>query len=630
MNTRKNKPVSFCEILKRSAILFALTFCSIAPLFALKTIPLKVEPPFWWAGMNNPELQLLVYGENISETKPVVDYPGVSLMKTTKLESANYLFIDLRIDKTAKPGNFDITFVNEKRKEVSNYNFQLFERIKGSASRQGFNSSDAIYLVMPDRFSNGNPGNDSVPGLTEGSDRSKPSGRHGGDIQGIENHLDYISELGFTAVWFNPLLENNMPAYSYHGYSITDFYKVDGRYGSNQDYKNLVETMHKKNLKVIMDMIFNHCGNKHYWINDLPSQDWINQFPEYTKSNFRAGTVFDPHASDYDRNIFQKGWFDTMMPDLNQNNKYLSNYLIQNSIWWIEYAGLDGIRMDTYPYPEKEAMADWARRVREEYPNFSMVGEAWLPQPALVAPWSDNPAIKTDYKSYLPYVFDFPMYDGFRMAFNEKDSWGDGIVKMYDILAQDYVYGENPKIVIFADNHDGDRIFTKLQEKMDRFKLAMTFLLTTRGVPQIYYGSEIVMTGYENRGHGDIRKDFPGGWANDSRNAFTPAGRTDPENEAFNHIKTLLNYRKTKTALHEGQLKHFIPVDGVYVYFRYDDAGNVMVILNNSDQERSFDQKRYAEMIKGVSSGKDVLTGKSIEFSGLKIPAKSSLVVELK
>jgi len=630
MNTHKKKPVSFCEILKRSAILFMITFCSIAPSFAQKTTPVKVEPPSWWAGMNNPELQLLVYGENISATKPVFTYPGVLLVRATKLESPNYLFLDLTVDKTAKPGSFEISFLNDKKKEVAKYQFQLSERTKSSSSRQGFNASDAIYLVMPDRFSNGNPGNDSVPGLTEGADRSKPSGRHGGDISGIINHLDYITDLGFTAVWFNPLIENNMPAYSYHGYAITDFYKIDARYGSNEDYKNLVNEMHNKNLKVIMDMIFNHCGSKHYWISDLPSQDWINQFPEYTKSNFRAGTVFDPYASDFDRTIFQKGWFDTMMPDLNQNNKYLSNYLIQNSIWWIEYAGLDGIRMDTYPYPEKEAMAEWAKRVREEYPNFSMVGEAWLPQPALVAPWSDNPAIKTNYKSNLPYVFDFPMYDGFRVAFNEKDGWGDGIVKMYDILAQDYVYGENPNIVIFADNHDGDRLFTKLQEKLDRFKLAMTFLLTTRGVPQIYYGSEILMTGYENRGHGDIRKDFPGGWEGDARDAFTQAGRTNDENEAFNHIRTLLNFRKGKTALHDGQLKHFIPVEGVYVYFRFDNAGTVMVIINNSDQERSFNQKRYAEMLKGISSGKDIITGKAVDFSSLKIAAKTSMVVELK
>ncbi len=630
MKIQFKNPASIIRNAKKAALLLVLVLGTMMPGFAQKTVSVKVEPPSWWAGMNNPELQLLVYGDQISATKPVFDYPGVRLVRATKLESPNYLFLDLIIDQKAKPGSFEITFVNDKKKVVAKYNFQLLEREKGSSGRQGFNSSDAIYLLFPDRFSNGNTGNDSIAGMPDAGNRSNPSGRHGGDIQGIQNHLDYVKDLGFTAIWLNPVLENNMPTTSYHGYAITDFYKVDARLGSNQDYKNLANSMHQNGMKVIMDMIFNHCGSTHYWIKDLPSQDWINQFPEYTKSNFRAGTIFDPHASDYDRNVFQRGWFDKMMPDLNQNNKFLSNYLIQNSIWWIEYAGLDGIRMDTYPYPEKEAMADWARRVREEYPNFSMVGEAWLPQPALVAPWKDNNGVETDYKSYLPYVFDFPMYDAFRFVFNEKDGWGTGIVKMYDMLAQDYVYGENLNIVIFADNHDGDRLFTKLEEKLDRFKLAMTFLLTTRGVPQIYYGTEILMTGYENRGHGDIRKDFPGGWKEDPRNAFTQAGRTNDENEAFNHIRTLLNFRKGKTALHDGQLKHFIPVDGLYVYFRFDDAGTMMVIINNSDQERPFEQNRYAEMLKGISSGKDILTGKTTDLSSLKIPAKTSMVVELK
>jgi len=629
VNLLSRKRIFKLKSLKSTLLFMLLVFHAGFLSFAQKTTEIKVEPPSWWVGMKNPQLQLLVHGINISAATPVFQYPGVSLVSATRLESPNYIFLDLLIDKSAGPGIFEITFTNGK-KVVARYNFELFEREKGSSIRQGFDNSDAIYLLFPDRFSNGNPANDSVSGMLEGTHRSNPSGRHGGDIQGIENHLEYISDLGFTAVWLNPVLENNMPRTSYHGYAITDFYKVDPRLGNNQEYKNLVANMHKKRLKVIMDLIFNHCGSNHYWIKDLPSQDWINQFPVFTKSNFRAGTVFDPHASEYDQNIFQRGWFDTHMPDLNQENKFLINYLIQNSIWWIEWAGIDGIRMDTYPYPEKEAMAEWAKRVRDEYPNFSMVGEVWLPQPAMVAPWKDNPAIETDYKSYLPYVFDFPMYDAFRFAFNEKESWGTGIIKMYDILSQDYVYGKQQNIVVFADNHDGDRIYTKLEEKLDRFKLAMTFLLTTRGLPQIYYGTEILMTGHENRGHGDIRKDFPGGWEGDSINAFTPAGRTNDENLAFNHVKKLLNWRKNKTVMHDGKLRHFIPVDGVYVYFRYDERDTVMVFINNSDQEKIFDQKRYAEMIGSFSAGTDILTGSTFEFSSLKIPGKTSMVVEMK
>ena len=590
--------------------------------------PEKLEPPFWWVGMKNPKLQLLVYAEKVAATTPVINYPGVELLKVNKVENRNYLFLDLNISEKAQAGKFKIQF-NKSGKTVYEYNYELLNRSPNSSQRQGFSSADVIYLLFPDRFANGDTVNDSMKNMLEKACRSNPNGRHGGDIKGISEHLNYIKDLGFTTVWLNPLLENNMSAFSYHGYAITDFYKVDERFGTNKDYKNLISKMHKMDMRIIMDMIFNHCGSNHWWIKDLPCQDWIHQFPEFTRSNFRGGTVSDIHASDYDRNILLKGWFDTSMPDLNQHNGFLANYLIQNSIWWIEYAGLDGIRMDTYPYPFKDVMAEWAKRVLEEYPDFSIVGEAWLSEPAQVAYWQNVPNIKTGYNSNLPYIMDFPMADAFRYAFNEKDGWSTGIVRMYDILSQDYLYSEPSNIVTFADNHDGDRIFTKLEEDLDNYKLAMTFLVTTRGVPQIYYGTEILMTGYENRGHGDIRKDFPGGWPGDKKNAFTENDRNNDENAAFNYLKTLLNWRKNKTVIHNGKLKHFIPVDGVYVYFRYDENETVMVVLNNSERKQTLEKNRYLEMTGKYKQAKDILSGKMFDTDNILVPAKSALVFEL-
>ena len=590
--------------------------------------PEKLEPPFWWVGMKNPKLQLLVYAEKVAATTPVINYPGVELLKVNKVENRNYLFLDLNISEKAQAGKFKIQF-NKSGKTVYEYNYELLNRSPNSSQRQGFSSADVIYLLFPDRFANGDTVNDSMKNMLEKACRSNPNGRHGGDIKGISEHLNYIKDLGFTTVWLNPLLENNMSAFSYHGYAITDFYKVDERFGTNEDYKNLISKMHKMDMRIIMDMIFNHCGSNHWWIKDLPCQDWIHQFPEFTRSNFRGGTVSDIHASDYDRNILLKGWFDTSMPDLNQHNGFLANYLIQNSIWWIEYAGLDGIRMDTYPYPFKDVMAEWAKRVLEEYPDFSIVGEAWLSEPAQVAYWQNVPNIKTGYNSNLPYIMDFPMADAFRYAFNEKDGWSTGIVRMYDILSQDYLYSEPSNIVTFADNHDGDRIFTKLEEDLDNYKLAMTFLVTTRGVPQIYYGTEILMTGYENRGHGDIRKDFPGGWPGDKKNAFTENDRNNDENAAFNYLKTLLNWRKNKTVIHNGKLKHFIPVDGVYVYFRYNENETVMVVLNNSERKQTLEKNRYLEMTGKYKQAKDILSGKMFDTDNILVPAKSALVFEL-
>jgi glycosidase len=615
---------------KTTTLLCLLILFGISTSLQSQEIELKkVEPPFWWIGMNDPTLQLLVYGKGISLTNPVIKYKDVEITNTRSVANPNYLFIDLEINAKARPGIINIEF-KEGKKVSAEYSYELKPRAEGSARRKGFDQSDAIYLLFPDRFANGDPTNDAVDGMLEKADRSNPNGRHGGDIKGIVDKLDYIKDLGYTAIWFNPLLENNMPAYSYHGYAITDFYNVDARFGTNEDYKAMVDKMHQMDMKVIMDMIFNHCGSEHWFIKDLPSDDWIHQFPEFTRSNFRGGTVFDPYASDHDRKIFQEGWFDTTMPDLNQDNEFLLNYLIQNSIWWIEYVGLDGIRMDTYPYPFEEGMAKWAERVLEEYPGFSMVGEVWLGNPSQVAAWQADGNVGNGYQSHLPYVFDFPLYDAFKPAFTENSSWSSGIVKMYDLLTQDYLYANPQDIVVFADNHDGDRIYSKLGENLDNFKLAMTFLCTTRGLPQIYYGTEVLMTGLEHNGHGDIRQDYPGGWTGDAKNAFTGEGLTDDEKKAQQFMQKLLNWRKDKTVIHQGKLKHFIPVDGMYVYFRYDNDNIVMIILNTSDKDIDFNMAYFAEMLDGYTYGRNILSGKTHELKKFEVPAKAPMVLEIR
>ncbi len=589
----------------------------------------RVEPPFWWVGMQDKNLQLLVYGKNISETQPQIDYKGVILKKVIKAENPNYLFLNLEITADAVAGSFRINFVKEK-KVFQTYKYELKNRKAGSKERKGFNSSDVIYLMMPDRFSNGDASNDNIQEMKEKADRSIPNGRHGGDLQGIKNKLDYLADLGITAIWINPVFENNMPAYSYHGYAITDFYKIDPRFGTNNDYVELVEDSHKKGIKIIMDMIFNHCGSGHWWMSDLPSQDWLNQWDKFTRTNYRAGVTTDPYASDYDNAKLLSGWFDITMADMNQNNELLANYLTQNSIWWIEYAGLDGIRMDTYPYSYKDFMADWMKRILQEYPDFNVVGESWLPVASSVAYWQENTKNPDGYQSNLTNVFDFPMMYAMGEAFVEKDSWDKGIVKIYDILGQDFVYANPNKLVIFADNHDGDRFFTKINENLDDFKLAMAFLLTSRGIPEIYYGTEILMTGHENRGHGDIRKDFPGGWQGDTTDAFTAEGRTKQQNEAFDYLKKLLIWRKNNEIIHTGKLKHFIPENGVYVYFRYNKNESVMVLLNNSDKEQEIKTDRFAECLKGFNSGKGIISGKEInDLSIIKIPAKTAKIIEL-
>ena len=611
-------------------IFLALSILFIASSAWSKVSISKVEPMNWWVGMNNPELQILVYGENIATSTPEIDYTGVTIKEVRKVENPNYLFIYIHIDKTTQPGKFPILFkLGEKTVEI--FEYELKERNTKKNIHQGFDASDAIYLVMPDRFSNGDPSNDSTKDMFEEADRSNPNGRHGGDLQGVINHLDYISETGYTALWLNPFLENNQKELTYHGYAISDFYRVDPRHGTNELFVDLVDEAHSKGVKIIMDMIFNHCGSGHYFNKDLPSQDWIHQHDEFTYSNFRAPTVTDSYASEADKTKMLTGWFDRNMPDLNQNNPLLATYFIQNSIWWVEFSGIDGIRVDTQPYPYKKFMAEWAKAVMAEYSYFNIVGEAWLQKIPIAAYFQKDNNNKDGYNSNMPAITDFPMYFALTAAFNENESWTEGMARLYYILAQDFVYPDPNNLLVFPDNHDLNRYYESMGKDIRKYKMGLAFLLTTRGIPQIYYGTEILMDGQEHEGHGFIRKDFPGGWEGDITNAFKPEGRTEEQNEAYNFLSNLLNWRKDNDVIHNGELMHFLPEDGVYVLFRYSENKTVMIILNNNENDsKELKTDRFAEVIKDYTKGMDIITNLKLEnLSTIEVPAKSTMIIEL-
>ena len=590
----------------------------------------RVEPLNWWVDMANPNLQLLVYGNNISTADVRINYQGVALKEIIKVENPNYLFVNLHIAPGTKPGSFDIEFVKDKKK-VATYPYELKARESNSRLRQGFNASDAIYLVMPDRFANGNPANDDMPAMVEKCDRKAPYGRHGGDLAGIAAHLDFIGDLGMTAIWINPVQENNMPASSYHGYAITDYYLVDARFGTNNDFKQLVDQSHSKGIKIIMDMVFNHCGTRHWWMSDLPMADWINQWTDFTRSNYRLSTISDPYVSKRDYDLAARGWFDNTMADLNLRNPLMLNYLVQNSIWWIEFAGLDGIRQDTYPYPDKQGMAHWARRIAEEYPNFNIVGEAWIAQASKLCYWQKDFPNRDGFNSYLPSLMDFPIQDAIVKAFNEKAGWDSGLMRLYDVLADDHLYPNPLNMVTFGENHDVGRLLHLLKGNVQSLKMAMTFLATTRGIPQLYYGTELLMDGNGFDGHANIRLDMPGGWEGDQINGFTHQGRSSVQNDMVHHISKIFNYRKGSKVLQYGNLLHFVPQDDIYVYFRYLGSQAVMVIMNNNDEVKTVSGSDFDEFLQNYKSGIDVMTGESITaLDVFSLPAKSSKVIELK
>ncbi|MEL6658386.1 MAG: glycoside hydrolase family 13 protein [Bacteroidota bacterium] len=590
----------------------------------------RVEPPSWWAGMKQADVQLMFYGENIGDLLPSTSHQGVSIEEVIRVSNPNYLFVNLKISEQAATGKVDFSF-SRNGNSILTQEWTLENRSTDAAFRQGFDNTDVMYLITPDRFANGNPDNDAVTGMKEAPNRKLLGGRHGGDIAGMLQHLDYIKDMGFTAIWVNPLLENDMPEYSYHGYSTTDFYRVDQRFGSNEEYQKLVGSARDNGIKFIMDMIVNHCGLEHWWMQDPPTENWINNWPTYTQTNHRKTVLQDPYASDIDRKIFADGWFVPTMPDLNQRNSFMATYLIQNSIWWVEYLGLAGIRMDTYPYPDEDFMSEWTRRLMEEFPYLNIVGEEWFERPSTVAYWQagkDNP---NGYVSYLPSLMDFPMQRAFANALVEEEGFKSGWITAYEMLAQDFLYADPYNLVIFPDNHDMSRIFKQVNENEDLFRMAMVYFCTTRGIPQLYYGTEILMSNGPEGDHGDIRSDFPGGWAGDKVNAFSGDGLKAEQKEAQAFTQKLLKWRQGASAIHYGKLTHFLPEDGIYVYFRYDDEQKVMVVMNKNEEDTDLTLDRFVEQLAGHQAGQDVMDGKRYDLTGeeISVPGRSVLLLEV-
>ncbi|WP_233702659.1 glycoside hydrolase family 13 protein [Hyunsoonleella flava] len=569
----------------------------------------RIEPLNWWVGFKNPSLQLLVHQPNISEWTPNISYQGVSIEKVHKADSPNYLFIDLNIAETTKPGQFNIVFKKENSEDLI-HTYELKPRQKPADDFIGFDSSDAIYLITPDRFANSNPENDIMKSMKDTSlDRTDGYARHGGDIKGITNNLDYIQDLGFTAIWPCPLLTNDMPQGSYHGYAITDYYEIDPRFGTMEDYLELSSELSEKGMKLIMDQVANHCGVEHWWMKDFPFKDWINHQEHYEnnyenwegskaiKTNHRRTTNQDIYASKSDKRNMNEGWFVSAMPDLNQRNPFMANYTIQNSIWWIETANLGGIRQDTYPYPDKDFMSRWAGEIMNEYPNFNIVGEEWTSNPLLIAYWQEGNANKDGYNSNLKSPMDFAMQEKIVKGINEDEAWSTGLIEIYRALANDFIYASPKDIMVFPDNHDMSRIFTQLHGNITHTKMALSYILTLPRIPQIYYGTEILMHDFDKPGdHGLIRSDFPGGWQGDAINAFTGEGLSYEQKDMQSFLRKILNYRKGSKAIHEGKTVHFAPEDAVYVLFRIEGDETVVHIMNKNDAPVELELSRFEEV----------------------------------
>ncbi|MGL2965071.1 glycoside hydrolase family 13 protein [Flavobacterium sp. XGLA_31] len=590
----------------------------------------KTEPPFWWSDMNLSAVQIMFYGKNIAQSEVSVSN-GIVIKGIQKTENPNYVFVTIDT-KNVPAQDFVFTFKNGKKSFTQNYSLKA--RKAGSKFRKGYDSSDMIYLIMSDRFANGNPNNDSDASVTEKADRSNPNGRHGGDIQGIIKNLDYIQSLGATAVWPTPLCEDNDERGSYHTYGQSDVYKIDPRFGTNEDYLKLSAELHQRGMKNILDYVTNHWGWQHWMIKDLPTYDWIHQFPGYSQSNYRMTTQFDTNASAIDKKNCVDGWFVKSMPDLNQSNPLVLNYLTQNAIWWIEYADLDGFRVDTYSYNDKEGISKWTKAITDEYPNFNIVGEVWMHNQAQMAYWQKDSKVGAieSFNSHLPSVMDFTLFDALGTVFNEdKAEWDKGMIKIYDNFANDFLYPNSNNILVFAENHDTNRFNQAYQNDFRKYQMVMTLIATIRGIPQLYYGSEIGMAGDKGKGDGDIRRDFPGGWHGDTNNAFTASGRTEEQNKFYDFTAKLFHWRKTADVIHFGKMMHYVPENNVYVYFRYNEKETVMVVINNSPDKQTFKTNRFAESIKNHTSGKDVVTGKSFDLKNdITIDGKAALILELK
>lgn len=616
--------------MRRLSLLLILTWVGIGLTHAIEVR--KLEPAFWWAGMKNTELQILLYGEQIARCEATLSSGTVRIKEVVRLENPNYLFLYLDLTE-AKPQSFEIRLQRGKEKKAIPY--ELKAREAGSAKRAGFNAEDVLYLVMPDRFANGDARNDVIPGMREGKvDRTDPFARHGGDLKGIADHLDYLHDLGVTALWLNPTQENDMPSGSYHGYAITDYYRIDRRLGSNEDFRRLVDLAHQKGMKVVMDMIFNHCGSENTLFTDMPSCDWFN-FPEkYEQTSYKTTVQYDPYVSAYDKKKALDGWFVESMPDFNQRNRHVARYLTQTSIWWIEYAGINGIRQDTHPFTDFDAMSEWCREVTEEYPDFNIVGETWYKNNAAIAFWQKDSKLAAPRNSHLRCVMDFPLLFTMEKAFEEETDWNNGLVRLYEYLGQDFIYTDPLELLVFFDNHDTSRFFKTREsaKNTDRFKQAFAFLLTTRGIPEIYYGTEIRMAADKSEGDGALRADFPGGWNGDAQNAFTAEGRTAAQNETYDYLRKLLHWRQGNEVIAKGSLKHFAvdPAKGVYVYERKLGNQSVVVILNGTSREQQLSLVPYRDILP-LPEAKEVISDRTITLSDkLMLKSREVLILEFK
>ena len=642
----------------KKSVISILSFCLIAIAASASDRPFnpkkvkdatseqvtRVEPLSWWTGMKTP-LQLMVQGKDISSAEVSIEGgAGVSVAAVHKAESPNYVFVDVEIADDAVPGTYYIVFTDGKK--TFKYAYEIAAREAGSAERKSFTTADMIYLIMPDRFANGDTSNDSVDCMDDKVARDKAFGRHGGDIQGVIDHLDYISDLGATYIWTTPFLADNAPHGSYHGYAASDYYHIDPRFGDNELYKTLVGKADEKGIGIIMDIVPNHCGTEHWWMEDLPFQDWIHQFDTYTGTNVAFSTNMDPNASKKDLYIQESGWFVPSMVDMNLDNPYVLKYFIQWGIWWIEYAGLDGFRVDTYPYNEKQPAAEWCAAIMNEYPNFNIVGECWTSSIPQLAYWQGGNPNKDGFDSNLPSIMDFPLHDAMRAGLAEDNpGWGQGMTRVYDILSHDFVYHDLSKMLIFPGNHDTARLGDVVGKNPNRVKLAMVMMATMRGIPQIFAGDELmfVSNNLKDMGdHGGLRVDFPGGWPGDGLDLFTAEGResqthnTDglevPKGQAaglYDYVSRLFQWRKTKDVIHNGKTLHFMTRDNTYGFFRYDDDEVVFVYINNSNEAKNVPWTYYSEISDGLKGGVDVITGQPCNVSDATVVApQTALVVE--
>ena len=612
-----------------------LALCSLAAVASVSAATPKidikhVEPLSWWVGMTT-DLQLMVNGKNISlcDVQILPENQGVSVKGLHKAESPNYVFVDVAIAADAKAGEYTLRFTNGKRKY--DYKYTIAERREGSRERLSFTNADFVYLIMPDRFANGNPENDSTNDTAEKADRSKPWRRHGGDLQGMIDHLDYIADLGATAIWSTPLLLDNENGASYHGYSCSDYYLIDPRFGTNEMYKEYVEECHKRDLKVIMDIVPNHSSTSHWWYGDLPFNDWVHQWDEYTQSNWTFSTNMDFNASKSDLYQMESGWFDKSMADMNLDNEFLLNYFKQWAVWWVEYADLDGFRVDTYPYNEKQPMSEWCKAVMAEYPNFNIVGEVWTSSIPQLAYWQGDNYNKDGFNSNLKSIMDFPLHDALRSAMCESGNggWGQGMTRVYEVLSHDFVYHDLDNMMIMAANHDTDRIGDVCEGDVRRMKIVHTLLCTMRGMPQMLYGDELMFRSTDrSKGHPTLRVDFPGGWAEDSLNLFDASQHSGVEKEIYDYTRHMINWRKSKEVIHSGKTMHFIDRDNTYAFFRYNDTDVVFVYINNSNDARDVPWSRYSEISGRLGEGRNVVTGEVVDMQKVRVEPMSALVVE--